>query len=226
VQPVVRTFLEKLLTATDLLNPTVYQYCYDLETAQDRVVGIPYPTISPRPTPPPVTNAPSGAATAHPTTFVAGRDLYNRFVGVNCGSTANYTDIFGNFWSQDIGYNTGRRYVAGGADIPGAMDPVVYKSDRWDPPGGSTLKYTFSNLNPQATSFLVRLHFAELFFPNILSRIFDVQINGQMVLEDLDIVEEANGWFRPIIKEFLIAPTADYKMTIDFLPVMENPKYV
>jgi hypothetical protein len=128
VQPVVRTFLEKLLTATELLNPTVYQYCYDLETAQDRVMGLPYPTISPRPTPPPATSTPSGAATAHPTTFVAGRDLYTRFISVNCGSTANYTDIFGNLWSQDVGFNTGQRYVAGGADIPGAMDPVIYRS--------------------------------------------------------------------------------------------------
>jgi Malectin domain len=224
VQPVVRTFLNKLLEATQLLNPTVYRYCFDLETAQNRVEGLPYPTISPRPTPPPVTGAPSGAATAHPTTFVAGRASYDRVVGVNCGASSAYTDIFGDFWSQDVGFNTGQRYVANGADIPRAMDPFIYKSDRWDPPGGSSLTYTFSNLDTRATSFLVRLHFAELFFPNILSRLFDVQINGQTVLDDFDIVGEAGGWFMPLIKEFLVAPAADYKITITFRKNLENPK--
>jgi hypothetical protein len=69
----VRRFLDSLLNATQLLNPTVYKYCFDLETAQDRVIGLPYPTISPRPTPPPVTAQPSASATEFPTITIMTR---------------------------------------------------------------------------------------------------------------------------------------------------------
>jgi Malectin domain len=223
----VRRFLESLLNATQLLNPAVYQYCFDLETAQDRVIGLPVPSYSPRPTPPPVTAQPSASATAFPTIMIPYRNTYQPVARINCGSTSNYTDsLTGHVWSKDTGYNTGKRYTANGAAIPRAKNPVLYKSDRWDPPGGYTLKYTIS-VSPSATEFLIRLHFCELFFPNILSRIFDVSINGIQVIKNLDIVEEAQGWFQPLVKEFVILDaTPNNKIEILFTKVLENPKYV
>ena len=35
----IRTFINLLLDATEILNPIVYRDCYDLETAQRRVTG-------------------------------------------------------------------------------------------------------------------------------------------------------------------------------------------
>lgn len=219
----VRRFLDTLLIATEILNPIVYKYCFDLETSQDRVIGLPVPTISPKPTPPPVTGQPSTSATAFPTIQIPYRSTFDPLVRINCGYTSDYTDIFGQYWSQDVGFNTGKRYVAGGADIPRAMDSFIYKSDRWDPPGDLTLKYTV-NVNPTASAYLIRLHFCELFFPNILSRIFDVTINGIKVLNGLDIVEEAKGWFQPLMKEFVIYNAPNNKIEILFNPILENPK--
>jgi hypothetical protein len=213
----VRRFLESLLTATELLNPTVYGYCYGLETAQHRVIGLAVPSISPRPTPPPVTGQPSTSATEFPTIAIPYRNTYEPVIRINCGYISNYTDtVRGHVWSADTGFNTGKRYVASGADIPRAMDPFIYKSDRWDPPDLLTLKYTI-NVDPAATAFLIRLHFCELFFPNILSRIFNVTIN---------IVEEAGAWFQPLVKEFVILDAPDGKIRIVFDKVLENPKYV
>jgi Malectin domain len=222
----VRRFLESLLVATELLNPTVYQYCYDLETAQDRVFGLAVPTTSPRPTPPPVTGQPSSSATEFPTIAFPYRNTYEPVIRINCGYTSNYTDtVRGHVWNADTGFNTGKRYVASGADIPRALDPFIYKSDRWDPPGDLTLKYTV-NVAPAATGFLIRLHFCELYFPNILSRIFDVMINGITVIEGLDVVGEAGGWFQPLVKEFVMLNAPSNKIEILFNKVLENPKYV
>lgn len=209
------------------MNPTVYRYCFDLETAQDRVIGIAVPSISPRPTPPPVTGQPSTSATEFPTIAIPYRNTYEPVIRINCGYTSNYTDtVRGHAWNADTGFNTGKRYVASGADIPHAMDPFIYKSERWDPPSDLlTLKYTI-NVDPAATAFLIRLHFCELFFPNILSRIFDVTINGIKVLENLDIVEEAGGWFQPLVKEIVMLDAPDGKIRIVFDKVLENPKYV
>jgi Malectin domain len=220
----VRQFLQPLLTATELLNPTVYRYCFDLETAQDRVAGLPYPTISPRPTPPPVTAQPSISATHFPTTRIPNRNTYQPVLRINCGSTNDYTSN-GIVWSKDINFNTGKRYVANGASIPRAIDPFIYRSDRWDPPGDVSLKYTIA-ISPSATEFLVRLHFCELFFPNILSRLFDVSINGMKVLDRLDIVADAQGWFQPLVKEIVIYDAPNNKIEIEFTKVLENPKYV
>jgi Malectin domain len=223
----VRRFIESLLNATELLNPSVYKYCFDLETAQGRIFPLAVPTYSPRPTPPPVTAQPSTSATEFPTISIPNRNRYENVIRINCGSISDYKDTSnGQFWSKDIGYNTGKRYAATGADIARAMDPFIYKSDRWDPPDAIPLKYNIV-VSPEATAFLIRLHFCELYFPSILSRIFDVSINGNKVLQGFDIVEEAQGWFQPLVKEFFIVGAApNSKIQILFTTVWENPKYV
>ena len=50
--------------------------------------------------------------------------------------------------------------------------------------------------------YTVRLHFAE---PDALQpgeRVFDVSLQGKPVLDDLDIMKEAGGAYRGLIKEF------------------------
>jgi len=55
---------------------------------------------------------------------------------------------------------------------------------------------------PRPRSFTVRLHFAEVEDVGPGQRVFDVAVQGKTVLTDLDIVREAGGRNRALVKEF------------------------
>ena len=55
---------------------------------------------------------------------------------------------------------------------------------------------------PKKRSFTVRLHFAEIDGAQAGQRVFDVAIQGETVLADLDILKEARGRNTALIKEF------------------------
>jgi hypothetical protein len=50
--------------------------------------------------------------------------------------------------------------------------------------------------------YTVRLHFAEIAERKAGQRIFDVSLQGRRVLEGFDIVKEAGGANRPVVREF------------------------
>ncbi|MCL7031522.1 hypothetical protein MKW94_016154 [Papaver nudicaule] len=70
-----------------------------------------------------------------------------------------------------------------------------------------SLKYYGLCLRPG--NYNVRLHFAEIMFPNNGpgKRIFDVSIQGQRLLKDFNIAEEAKGVGRNVTKDFNIEVT-------------------
>jgi hypothetical protein len=51
-------------------------------------------------------------------------------------------------------------------------------------------------------NYTVRLHFAEPDPVQPGKRIFDVSLQGSLVLENLDVVREAGGRMRALVKEF------------------------
>jgi len=55
---------------------------------------------------------------------------------------------------------------------------------------------------PKTRSFTVRLHFAEIGKVEAGQRVFDVAIQGETVLADLDILRDAGGKNAALIKEF------------------------
>jgi len=75
----------------------------------------------------------------------------------------------------------------------------------------------------------IRLHFAELYFgvgnnnEGVGARIFNVSIEGNLVLTDFDMLSEANP-ATAIIKEFDNISVTDGFATIQFSSVVENPK--
>jgi hypothetical protein len=72
-----------------------------------------------------------------------------------------------------------------------------------------------------AQPYLVRLHFVE---PDGLKpgeRVFDVQIQGQEALKDFDIVKEAGGGDRALVREFTADAARDLK--IKFVPRRAAP---
>ncbi|XVF58556.1 hypothetical protein PTKIN_Ptkin07bG0075600 [Pterospermum kingtungense] len=75
----------------------------------------------------------------------------------------------------------------------------------------SPLSLTYYGLCLMNGNYTINLHFAEIIFKNDRSfyslgkRIFDVYIQGELVLKDFNIEEEAGGTSKPIVKNFTAA---------------------
>jgi hypothetical protein len=64
----------------------------------------------------------------------------------------------------------------------------------------------------------VRLHFAETSFDAPGKRKFNVEINGNRVLSDFDVTQEAGAKDKAVVKEFPdIAPDSNGNIVIKFL---------
>jgi hypothetical protein len=107
-------------------------------------------------------------------------------IRVNAGGTA-YTDGQGRVWSADMGYLQGIGYSTTAA-IAGTSDQALYRTAHYSTSG--TLEYQFSVPNG---SYTVTLKFAELYYTSAGQRIFDVAVNGTMVMSRLDIFAAAGG---------------------------------
>ncbi|KAL3353272.1 hypothetical protein AABB24_020989 [Solanum stoloniferum] len=94
-------------------------------------------------------------------------------------------------------------YVATNTFSLDVSGPDFYNTARLAP---NSLKYY--GLCLRGGSYRVRLHFAEIMFSNdstyssLGRRIFDVAIQGRVVLRDFNIMEEANGVGKVITKDF------------------------
>lgn len=143
---------------------------------------------------------------------------------INCGGTR--TEFEGNDYEADL-TNRGPSYFFSSADkwafsssgiYVGFQDakytatntfslnisgPDLYSTARLAP---NSLKYY--GLCLRGGSYRVLLHFAEIMFSNdstynsLGRRIFDVAIQGNVVLKDFNIMEEANGVGKPVVKDF------------------------
>ncbi|KAL8506318.1 hypothetical protein ACS0TY_017256 [Phlomoides rotata] len=87
---------------------------------------------------------------------------------------------------------------------------MLYQSARVSP-----LSLTYYGLCLLNGNYTVNLHFAEILFTNDSSfnslgkRIFDVYLQGKLVLKDFDIAAEAGGPGRPIVKNFTAVVTSN-----------------
>lgn len=96
----------------------------------------------------------------------------------------------------------------------GILNPApqgVYQTER----RGGDFTYTVSNLTLNA-SYLVRLHFAEIYWSSTGQRRFNVSINGVPVLKDFDIVATAGGADRAVVREFVAVPNSNGAVAIRF----------
>jgi VCBS repeat-containing protein len=108
---------------------------------------------------------------------------------VNTGGGA-YIDTLGNTWLSDQAYTSGdwgfygENYTVdrGAREILGTEDDRIYQTERWALGG-----YLFDLPNG---TYDVVLHFAETYAPGVGRRVFDVSVQGQLVLDELDIYNE------------------------------------
>lgn len=105
-----------------------------------------------------------------------------------------------------------------GLKIPGCTREKLYVTERY-----SMTAYQFALDNG---TYTVRLHFAETFsqLSKAGERLFSVKINGDMKLKDLDVLKEAGGFGKPLVKECAGIEVTDGKLRIEFVANVQNPE--
>lgn len=76
---------------------------------------------------------------------------------------------------------------------------------------------TLAGKNAEPRSYTIRLHFAEVEQLEPGERVFDVLLQGKRVLKDFDVVQEAGGRNRAVVKEFA-GVRASRQLKVSFAP--------
>ena len=71
---------------------------------------------------------------------------------------------------------------------------------------------------------IYRLHFAELFFNSVNDRVFDIEIENEIVEYRFDILDRAGGRDHALIKEYYDICVTDHTLRIKFLKDGNDPK--
>ncbi|MCX8036169.1 MAG: malectin [Candidatus Sumerlaeia bacterium] len=146
---------------------------------------------------------------------------------VNAGITEDYTDKAGNVWKGGKTYAKGGGYgfvegrtVDRGAEmkIAGTSDARIYQTEHY-------MMKSFVAEVPKG-KYTVRLHFAETYsgVTQPGQRVFDVAIQGKVVLPDFDVVKEAGAVQKAVVKEFKGIDAGEGTIEITFTPKTQNPE--
>jgi hypothetical protein len=101
------------------------------------------------------------------------------------------------------------------------------------PPGGQASKelelyrnqrfrlkaYQFKLANRK---YIVRLHFCEFYWDAADKRVFDVKIQGQIVLTDLDPRKEGGAGWKPVVREFKGVAVTGGSLQLEFITKKNN----
>jgi endoglucanase len=146
---------------------------------------------------------------------------------VNAGDTVKYTDKAGNAWQPDKYYKKGGGYGFVGGDtidrgaavkIQGTIDLKLYQTEHYSM---DAFKAEIPN-----GKYTVRLHFAET-YEDIATdgpRVFDVKIQGQVVLKDFDPSKAAGGVQKALVKEYKGISVTAGVLEIAFEAKSQNPE--
>ena len=151
-------------------------------------------------------SAPSAEISARPGAFVA---------AVNCGGPADgqFSDD-AHFIDGGVGNPTTDSISTAGVTAPAPES--VYQTER-----NGQFSYRFDGLTAGST-YLLRLHFAEVYFREPGQRVFNVAINGESVMADVDMVALAGGRHKALVREFRVKAEPDGHITIAFTRVRDN----
>jgi hypothetical protein len=134
---------------------------------------------------------------------------------VNCGGGAASPFGADAFFSGGNTYATTNGVATSG--VANAAPEAVYRSERW---GNHT--YTFTGLTPGA-SYVVRLHFAEIYWTTVGARVFNVVVNGAAALTNFDIVAVA-GANRAVVRDVTTTASSAGRIAVQYVTVRDNAK--
>jgi hypothetical protein len=131
---------------------------------------------------------------------------------INAGG-AQYVGADGTSYASDAGYSGGRTYTTTAA-IAGTADDRLYQSERYG---------DFSYAIPVANGdYLVTLKFAEIYWSQVGQRVFNVSMEGKVVLSNLDLVAKVGP--KAAYDVTLPITVTDGVLTIGFQSVVNNAK--
>jgi hypothetical protein len=130
-----------------------------------------------------------------------------------------YRDRQGQIWIPDESSAGGRKANIT-APVEGTADPGLYQTYRVG-------HFNYSIPVVEGSRYTVRLHFVEPWFTladpagGIGSRVFNVYCEGTTLLKDFDILKEAGGGKRALVREFHGIPASPQgKLDLTFEPVV------
>ncbi len=129
-------------------------------------------------------------------------------IRINAGGNA-YTDTAGNVWSGDKYFDVGRTFSTT-SDIFKTEDDTLYQTERWAKNLGYSIPVNDGN-------YRVNLHFAENYFTDFNKRLFDVSVEGEKVIDDLDIFAKSKNAFFPGKDSAYIYSVDEVNVTDGFL---------
>lgn len=134
--------------------------------------------------------------------------------GVNTGGSTVGSYI------ADTGFSGGSLYTTTSnvdtSGVTNAAPEAVYKSVRY-----GNFTYTLPNQTPN-TNYILRMHFNELYWNSVGSRVFDVSVNGTQVLNDYDILDEAGGKNKAVVEEIPVTANSSGNLVVQFSTVVDN----
>jgi fibronectin type 3 domain-containing protein len=152
-------------------------------------------------------------------------------VRINTGGPAQ--TVNGTSWSACSAVGTCGGWVTGGnaysesdtiTGVPAGMNNTIFQSE-WTGGASTPVGQKIFGFAVPVTNgaYNVRLHFAELNKTTAGTRLFDVQIEGAVKLNNFDVWTQAGGIDKAIVREFPVTVT-DGVVNIDFLKRVENAK--
>jgi hypothetical protein len=131
---------------------------------------------------------------------------------INSGGAA----ITGTDWVADKDFTGGNIFPAAGPDpdleIENTDNDALYRIER---NGKDQTGFSYDIAVPANGPWDVELHFAEIFHTAVGARVFDVSIEGQVVLDNYDIFAEA-GANTAVVETFSDVDVQDGSVTITF----------
>jgi Malectin domain/Bacterial TSP3 repeat len=131
-------------------------------------------------------------------------------IAVNAGG-AQYVGADGTVYEADAGFSGGNTYTTT-AVIAGTADDRLYQSERYG---------NFSYAIPVANGeYLVTLKFAEIYWSKVGQRVFNVSMEGKVVLSKLDLVAKVGP--KAAYDVTLPVTVTDNVLTIGFQSIVNN----
>jgi hypothetical protein len=165
---------------------------------------------------------------AMPPSSASGEEVFR----LNCGAEGwDLADPRGDLWVKDENFADLTRWGFTGGTASDAQGsgvvistaltdiPEVYRTHRW---GDSSLSYRVDLPNGD---YLVTLHFAETYWNSVGARVFDVALQGQVVLDDLDVFAQAGGKAIPWAQTFSVT-VSDEHITVSFPQVLADNAFI
>ncbi|MEQ9626250.1 malectin domain-containing carbohydrate-binding protein, partial [Coleofasciculus chthonoplastes] len=136
-------------------------------------------------------------------------------VRINVGG-GNYTDTQGNLWLADTYFTNGNTSSTNGS-INGTVEDTLYQTDRYQNSFGYDIPVTNG-------TYTVNLHFAETFFAQEGQRAFDVAVEGDPFLNNLDILSVTGTNNTALTTSLANVTVTDGILDLDLTALVNNAK--